>query len=403
MKYFISLTIISIILLFACEEKEFAKNDTSKEKTENYLSPKESSKVSVSFSRTQVYGETEDVFFKYIGDIAVDDNDMVYIADKNEIKVFNPDGSFKLTIGGKGRGPGEFSNFGSLSPKVKNDRLYVYDDVLKRINVFSTNEFDYKYSIPIDPQNWNNIENLKSNSFVEYHVLSDTLFLVAFSDPFLPENKNSRYRKYFKMNKQGRIVSDQILKHIDKNFYDGSGIPGPIPPPSISSINLPSTRSYNINLDNNGNILLNYTEDFIIEIFDNKGERKDSIKYNVKKRKLDRTKIDELYKGDAQLYQRVKNTEIPKTWPVINFFFIDDNDRVWVSTITESEKEYEWWILNNRGEILDKFRWPGERIKRHQNPRQIKTVRNNFLYTREKDIKTDRNQIVRYKIEFNND
>ncbi|MEX0598459.1 MAG: 6-bladed beta-propeller, partial [Candidatus Paceibacterota bacterium] len=70
----------------------------------------------ISFKKVGTFGSTENILFYYVGNFSVDNENRVYIADKNDIKVFQADGAFIKTLGRKGRGPGEFNNFGALSP-----------------------------------------------------------------------------------------------------------------------------------------------------------------------------------------------------------------------------------------------------------------------------------------------
>lgn len=71
-----------------------------------------------------------------------------------------------------------------------------------------------------------------------------------------------------------------------------------------------------------------------------------------------------------------------------------------MSTIINDENNYEWYILSNDGELLARFTWEGERLKRDRKERQIRTVNNNYLYTKETDNETFEGKVVKYKIVF---
>ncbi|MDZ7715104.1 MAG: hypothetical protein U5J95_02710 [Balneolaceae bacterium] len=68
--------------------------------------------------------------------------------------------------------------------------------------------------------------------------------------------------------------------------------------------------------------------------------------------------------------------------------------------ITEDENYYSWWILGKDGELIAKFDWPGKKLQRHTEPRQIRAVDNEYLYTLEKDADTQLRKVTRYKIVF---
>jgi len=72
-----------------------------------------------------------------VNDLVVSETGLVFIAQRSEcvIKVFNPDGSLRETIGGRGRGPGEFQDIGNIT--LVGGELHVFDPVLSRRTVFN--------------------------------------------------------------------------------------------------------------------------------------------------------------------------------------------------------------------------------------------------------------------------
>lgn len=80
----------------------------------------------------------EEYLFGFIADIAVNSKGDFYVADRqlNDVKKFNADGEFLLTIGRFGQGPGEFQSPTVLSVNNR-DELIVFDGRMGRISVFS--------------------------------------------------------------------------------------------------------------------------------------------------------------------------------------------------------------------------------------------------------------------------
>jgi len=80
----------------------------------------------------------EEFLFSYISDIAVNSKGDIYVADRQwaEIRKYNQDGEYLMTIGRKGQGPGEFQGLGILSVD-SDDNLIVYDWTLRRVSIFS--------------------------------------------------------------------------------------------------------------------------------------------------------------------------------------------------------------------------------------------------------------------------
>ena len=80
----------------------------------------------------------EELLFDQIVDIAVNGKDDIYVADGrlNEIRKFDKDGKYLLTVGRPGQGPGEFQYIQTVSVN-RDDDLIVFDAGLGRISVFS--------------------------------------------------------------------------------------------------------------------------------------------------------------------------------------------------------------------------------------------------------------------------
>ncbi|HAC15174.1 MAG TPA: hypothetical protein DCE78_04415 [Bacteroidetes bacterium] len=395
--------ILMIIAGLGCDSQPKTSAETKESQSledQSDFSINDKSDTKLSFTKSMVFGESDEILFRNVGNIAVDESGHVFIADRNSIKVFNPNGSYKLELGRKGRGPGEFNNVGPLIPKIKNNTLYVYDEVLKRINIYSLTDFNFTHSIIISPSNWNHIDELQSVSFVDYFVLNESLLLASFADPMIRGTKGKRKRRYFQMNMSGDNVSNEIFNHSDLNFYSGTGAPGPIPPESIASVNLPSTRSSIVKLDSKNSIHHIFTGEFVIERFDSLGAFQNEIRHTFNNSDLNRNEVVDMFRDNDRLLKRVGSYDFPETWPAIDYFFIDDRDRLWVSTITDSEDSFEWWVLSNEGQVIGKFNWSGSRLQRHFQEREIRIVNDNFLYTVEVNDSTNQKEVIRYKIDF---
>jgi len=83
---------------------------------------------------------------------------------------------------------------------------------------------------------------------------------------------------------------------------------------------------------------------------------------------------------------------LPESWPALNDLLIDDENRLWVSTIVEDFEIFEWWVLEETGELITRFKWPRDE--------PIEVVKNGYMYTLETDEDTGLQQVVRYRIEM---
>ena len=107
--------------------------------------------------------------------------------------------------------------------------------------------------------------------------------------------------------------------------------------------------------------------------------------------------MDELlsmYGGESKVNQYLlQNAELPDTWPAIGDFIMDDENRLWISTITDSDnRTYTWWVLKDTGELLTTFRWPRNRT--------IEKIKDGFVYSRETEETTGQQTIAKYRVEF---
>ncbi|MCJ7582078.1 MAG: 6-bladed beta-propeller [Candidatus Aminicenantes bacterium] len=80
----------------------------------------------------------EEFLFVYITDVAVNSKGDFYVADRqlNEVRKFNKDGEYLLTVGRFGQGPGEFQSVQIVCVNNHNE-LIVFDARSGRISVFS--------------------------------------------------------------------------------------------------------------------------------------------------------------------------------------------------------------------------------------------------------------------------
>lgn len=354
----------------------------------------------IQFIDSVSFGNSEEVYFHYIGQFRVDRFNRVYIADKHSIKVFGSDGDYLKTLGGKGRGPGEFNNFGALTIKISSDVIYIYDDIMKRITVFNLDSLTYSHTINLYPEKWKRFEGLKYFIFAKFYVYKTHKILAGFTGLHTRKNRGKRFIKYYMMDQEGNLISDKIFEHIDIKFYDGTGAPSPLLSKSVEKMPVASTRSLIMDVGENGFIYTVWTENFLIKIFNPKGKYLRSIYYTFQKSKLNTEKIIESYRGSPQLYTRAQNMSYSDTWPAINYFFIDNKKRIWVSTITDAEDTFTWFVLKSNGKLLAKFTWPGQKLKRHLQERKIKMVKGGYLYGIKENDTTGIKNIIRFKISF---
>jgi hypothetical protein len=368
----------------------------------------------IQLKRDTSYGSTNDLFIGNIGSIAIDDSGRVYFTDggPNGINVFDPNGRFLTHIGRKGQGPGEFT---SAYPAIHifSDRLYAIDTRAYRISVFSIDTFNLIRTIKINQKNiLKTLGNFSINQVIpdrdETFLISFKKFLGDVSD--IPEGTkiDTLYRRYYRMDKEGWLKPMEVLNIKDQTIVIGS-IYQNVGPVSFNFFSKPL-----VSVSNDGSIFVADTNDFLIKEYVPDGEYLRAFYHpyqNVlltKENALEsiNSSMSRLIPGMSSeglsesmiqtmmnSYKRlIQKTDLPSTWPVLNDFIVDDENRLWVSTIVKDFDIYEWWVLDDTGELITKFEWPRNE--------PIEVVNNGYIYTRETDEETGLQQVVRYRIEF---
>lgn len=102
----------------------------------------------------------------------------------------------------------------------------------------------------------------------------------------------------------------------------------------------------------------------------------------------------EEYKFGEWNQRLLLHADLPKNWPSLSNLVIDDKNRLWVATIPDSKSFVrEWWVLQDTGEFIARFKWPDNRI--------IEKIKDNYLYVRETIESTGQQAIVKYRFEMN--
>lgn len=391
------------VFIMACSQNK-ASNDNENARDISHIYPTQTEpKYDISFEKDLVIKASYDLSnnLHSIREIAVGENGYVYITVGRKIKVFDENGDFVTHLGRNGRGPGEFSNRGPLNPKIRKDKLYAYDDVLRKFNVYNLNTLTFSYSLPLRPNEWREILALKHSFFSGFYIGSDSLLIVEFSNNRFRVDKGKNLTSYYLMNGEGKIVSQKLFDYPYSTAYSGNGIPGPVFHIEEAHIPNASDRTTLVAFDSTGNIYSIWTEDIHISLFNYHSGEYDTISYPFKNRELNKADILEKFKSNLKsiAYERAQEMDYPETWPAVKQLIVDDQQRIWIATITDDENNFQWLVLNKKGALLAKFKWEGHRAESYE-PNQIKVIKGNYLYTIEENEETDNKNVVRYRIEL---
>ncbi len=358
---------------------------------------------SINFEREAGFGDTEEVIFGRVGSLAVDGSGRVFIADGSErtIHVFHPDGNFLTSIGREGSGPGEFQNISGM--KIQSGQLFVHDSRLQRIVVYSLSDLfadsgsaatsAYSYTVELTPENWRHIEDSAgfSSTPSRFFFLGDESILTGFSKMYTPEE---RYLRYYLLDHEGRIISDRILEQRDSDMYttmiDGGSY----------VLRLPFGRKPLIAASDEGRIYAAYSDEFLVKKYNPDSGYERAIYYPYDSGVVNRRDVmSRIGEDNARI---LRDAEFPERWPVLEEMLIDDENQLWIATITDDDEQYEWKVLDQYGELLAQFQWPGNRLRpfyQSEEVEKIQTIRDGYLYTRGTD-EMGVASIVRYRIEM---
>lgn len=319
----------------------------------------------------KIFGKQKDIIIGRVGDIAINAEGGLLIADqeKHTIFLFQADGSYITQIGREGKGPGEFDAIGGL--KVKSDKLAVYDVLHQRISFFSLDSLSLISEINVPA-----IDGMMGLG--QFYFINDSKLLIGYNDIGKPGD--TRYVHFYIFNQQGEKLSDEILKQRIKSTFlihdNGHTMAG----------TKPLSRTTLTVISNSGQIYSAWSDNFLIKVYDAQGNYLKSFYYPFQNRPFNRDIFLNQHTGNI-----MKKIELPETHPALHSMLIDDQDRLWVSTIVADQEVYHWWVLDGTdGHLIARFMWPRDK--------SIEVVKEGKIYIRETDPETGLQHIVRYDV-----
>ena len=311
------------------------------------------------------------------------------IGDRQQraIHLFLQDGNYLGKIGGDGDGPGEFRWVGGLD--IHNNRLYAHDPNGRKINIFDLGTDarilpEYESAMVIGNDNWDFPEPGFLNAGFLSVRSSGSLLLTSSTSPFLYREypDSTGVRKYYSWSGNYDEKPETFFEITEPNYVvtDLFLIPSPFETRGLMTLS-GDDRIYSVD-----------TGDFLIKKHDEHGEVQSAFYYPFEKRPLSRTEAVNSVDDHEQLRDAVQSMRIPDTWPAIRQMFADNTGRLWVLVHAETDEINRWFVLEDSGNLLARFELPGET--------SIARVNGNSLYTRETDEETDLQQVVSYRIKF---
>ena len=365
--------IILLTILLSCSSENEANLPQDLQNVENLTiySADESPRFEIDLQEVARIDDSDDVLLGRITGISTDGRDRIYISDDGEkrINVYTPDGEYLQSLGRKGQGPGEFEYIHNLV--IDENHVYALDFSKNFINTYFLETLEFDTTIPLLRED-QRIEKLQGYFPSDFQVLSSGEVLVTYTQSFGRNDDESqkRYDLIFQTDRTGRIQPDPVLELESAEAIvlrtDNS----------VSVFGAPFAISVNSALSPNQKIVVNRTDRFLFKVYDENGNYERAFYYPFPNKPL--TRNTALNQYDNENYKRaIRNYDLPESWPAVDQFLIDDENRFWVSTIIDEEGMFEWWVLDEQGNLLAKQIWPSTHKVEH--------VQNNYLYMTEED------------------
>ncbi|MFO7845354.1 MAG: 6-bladed beta-propeller [Balneolaceae bacterium] len=333
------------------------------------------------------FDDTKGPYLNRVLDTVVDNREQVIILGTNtdyqqSLHAYSSDGAYLTVIGGRGGGPGEYGMM--LGLQVKGATLFVPDVTNQRLNEYSTADFSVIRSIRFEQWGSGN-----ESRFGYVHARQDGNYWLIFSDPRSVIGQLSI--RYKIMDHEGRLVQDPSLALPAGFRIQTNPSLRPIMPLYFMGSTLEA-------VSRSDELYTAFTRDFLIRRFNANGIYQSAFYYPVQSLPfdLDVHTNSSVFSPSARVIKNAFSDidrDLPETIPVLFRLRIDDENRIWAAVPMDQQREmFEWWILDESGELLAKLQRPLEKT--------IFDIKNGYLYGKEIDEETGAEFVVKYRMEW---
>ena len=324
-----------------------------------------------------------------------DEQGRLYIADivQGSVHVYNEDGSYVRSIGRLGEGPGEFTEMWGL--QVSEDILHVFDANTSRVSLFGVDTGQHIRDILIEPGDglpeWQTAEQAPDFPYrtERLYVVPDNRYMVLFKPlpGMLTDNEGQTIEiSLFDISEEKFVAHDVVSLRADGtalHFEERDGVGG-----WGDAIFNPRARTdYG-----SQSLIYGWDEDMLFEVYDHHGDYRFSFWHPHQNAAMVTDDLLRAYQNPDENISRILETYAPDSWPAYDHLIVDDENRLWVSVITEDLSKREWRVmdLENDGALLAEIDLDPEMRVMH--------ISSGMLYTIEQNPTDGERKIVRYRI-----
>ena len=368
--------------------------------------PELSNQVAISLTEVSRYGDSDDHLIGVFSAIAVDEQNRVYIADRNQtvIHVFDEESDYLTSMGRKGRGPAEFS---AITPnttmQIHGDHLYVTDYANEwnffpdRVQVFSLSDLQFSHTVNLLLDRDQRSSNLSGFYPMWVYPRKEGNLLVAYQRMPADYRDGESRIQYVLQTRKGEMIESDLYSQPDKTQLIYYVRNAPMPYEATHAFSFFPQSLFTVTSDDR--FISARTDQFELSVYNASGEQVNQISHPVDPLPASRGELIGMYEnrlpslGEGVAAAMIREADdLPETWPVLRNLLSDDEGQIWASVVVEDFNLNEWWVLRPDGEVLGRFDWPRSK--------PIEVVRNGHVYTRETDEETGLQQVVRYRIEM---
>lgn len=302
---------------------------------------------------TEVATSSADALFSEVTSVDVDSRGRIYVGDRGraDVTVLDEDGAVLRTLGGAGKGPGEFQWINDVQV-LPGDSLLVYDYGLGRITVFAPASDSVAYTIdlgaasPLLPPN--SVRRLPGTDAYVGRVLEP--FRASGDDPSRDYERTQVVRL---LNPDGSVQRDSVLV-----LRSGQSILTARNGRSVAAMPNRFGRPGELRAGPAGRLYYGWGDSLAVEIYSVDGRRVGGFTSPhrpppVTDRDIERSFASET---DARTFRSAAERFVERyasgRWPAFRTFRVDDRGRLWFGLLTLEGEPTEWAAYDTSGTRL---------------------------------------------------
>lgn len=289
------------------------------------------------------FTESEELAFRHIRSMEMDDHGNVLVTDPTQQSVFmfDTDGYLIQKIGGNGQGPGEFQNVGSIL--IAHDSLFVSDGISLKIEVFEYRDPKYNHVRTV------NIENQKLLG--DFLGLTEQGILIKNDIVLIPSgNNNPTDTAISFIGHGGEVLRDTLFSvPLHEFVVDDSKVP------FVAGKIFGNTSQLAFN--NRNMVYSLWSETLDLDYFTLEGEKHNAFSYTLQPVAITKAEQDSALNLWKNPQRNVMLQHMPDVKPIASNLLVDDQQRIWVELLTE-ELEHGWYAFSPSGEPLFRINKP---------------------------------------------